>query len=168
MPKPHDENATLNPDESDGIDRRHFLRCMAWAGTGMLWTISGGIPRSARLGAEVPAKDGLFFIQISDSHIGFSKPANTDVTATFHTAISRINALSVQPAFLLHTGDISQLSKPSEFDTADQVLREARTGKTFYVPGEHDVSVDGGASYLQRYGKGTQRGREGGGWYSFD
>jgi Icc protein len=165
MSKTHDDAAIL---DNDGIDRRHFLRCMAWAGTGMLWTISGGIPRSARLGAEVPAKGGLFFIQISDSHIGFSKPANTDVTATLRTAISRINALPVQPAFLLHTGDISQLSKPSEFDTADQVLREARTGKTLFVPGEHDVGADGAASYLDRYGKGTQRGRVGGGWYSFD
>ena len=107
-------------------------------------------------------------MQISDSHIGFDKAANTDVTATLRAAIAKINALEVQPAFLLHTGDITQLSKPSEFDTADQVLREARTQKTFFVPGEHDVGVDAGASYLERYGKGTQRGREGGGWYSFD
>ena len=107
-------------------------------------------------------------MQISDSHIGFDKAANSDVTATLRAAIAKINALKVQPAFLLHTGDITQLSKPSEFDTADQVLREARTGRTFYVPGEHDVSVDGGASYLQRYGKGAQRTRDGGGWYSFD
>jgi Icc protein len=154
--------------DTDGIDRRNFLSCMAWVGTGLLWTINGGVPSSSRLGAEEPKKGGLFFMQISDSHIGFSKPANTDVTATLRQAIGKINALDVQPEFLLHTGDITQLSKPSEFDTADQVLREARTGKVFYVPGEHDVGVDGGASYLERYGKGTQRGREGGGWYSFD
>lgn len=154
--------------DSDGIDRRNFLSCMAWVGTGLLWTINGGVPSSSRLGAEEPAKGKLFFMQISDSHIGFSKPANTDVTATLRSAIRKINALPVQPEFLLHTGDITQLAKTSEFDTADQVLKEARTGKVFYVPGEHDVGVDGGASYLERYGKGTQRGREGGGWYSFD
>lgn len=154
--------------DADGIDRRNFLSCMAWVGTGLLWTINGGVPSSSRLGAETPGKGELFFMQISDSHIGFDKPANTDVTATLRAAITKINALKVQPAFLLHTGDITQLSKPSEFDTADQVLREARVQKTFYVPGEHDVSVDGGASYLERYGKFTQRGREGGGWYSFD
>src|SRR4029078_10450770 len=107
-------------------------------------------------------------IQMRDSHTGCTKPANTDVTATLRTAISRINALPVQPAFLLHTGDISQLSKPSEFDTADQVLRDARAGKTLFVPGEHDVGSDGAASYLERYGKDTQRGTNGGGWYSFD
>ena len=160
-----------DPDEAleaDGVDRRNFLSCMAWVGTGLLWTISGGVPRSSRLGAEEPRKGELFFMQISDSHIGFDKAANTDVTATLRAAIAKINGLEVQPEFLLHTGDITQLSKASEFDTADQVLREARTAKTFYVPGEHDVSVDGGASYLDRYGKGTQRGREGGGWYSFD
>lgn len=154
--------------DSDGLDRRNFLSCMAWVGTGLLWTVNGGVPRSSRLGAESPVKGQLFFMQISDSHIGFDKPANTDVTTTLRAAIAKINALPNRPAFLLHTGDISQLSKPSEFDTADQVLREARTGKTFYVPGEHDVSVDGGASYLERYGKGTQKGRDGGGWYSFD
>src|SRR6266513_1927005 len=154
--------------DADGVDRRNFLSCMAWVGTGLLWTISGGVPSSSRLGAQEPKKGELFFMQISDSHIGFDKPANTDVTATLRAAIAKINGLKVQPAFLLHTGDITQLSKSSEFDIADQVLREARTGKTFYVPGEHDVGVDGGASYLERYGKGTQRGRDGGGWYSFD
>ena len=162
---PSDTDGAL---DADGVDRRNFLSCMAWVGTGLLWTISGGVPRSSRLGAEEPRKGELFFMQISDSHIGFDKAANTDVTATLRAAIAKINGLKVQPAFLLHTGDITQLSKPSEFDTADQVLREARAAKTFYVPGEHDVSVDGGASYLDRYGKGTQRGREGGGWYSFD
>ncbi len=165
------KSSSNQPDaelDADGVDRRNFLGCMAWVGTGLLWTISGGVPSSARLGAQEPKKGELFFMQISDSHIGFDKPANTDVTATLRAAIAKINGLKVQPAFLLHTGDITQLSKSSEFDTADQVLREARTGKTFYVPGEHDVSVDGGASYLERYGKGTQRGREGGGWYSFD
>ena len=165
---PSDGTPSDNALDADGLDRRNFLSCMAWVGTGLMWTVNGGVPRSTRLGGEPPGKGQLFFMQISDSHIGFDKAANTDVTGTLRAAIGKINALPAQPAFLLHTGDITQLSKPSEFDTADQVLREARTGKTFYVPGEHDVSVDGGASYLQRYGEGTQRGREGGGWYSFD
>ncbi|MES2359666.1 MAG: cupredoxin domain-containing protein [Gemmatimonadota bacterium] len=173
LPDSREEFDPVNEEpSSDGVDRRHFLSCMAWAGTGMLWTLSGGIPRSSLLGAEsllkAKSKGDLFFMQISDSHIGFDKAANTDVTETMRAAIAKINALPVQPAFLLHTGDISHLSKPSEFDTADQVLLEARAGKTFFIPGEHDVSVDGGASYLDRYGKGTQRGRVGGGWYSFD
>ena len=165
---PGDSQAGDSALDADGLDRRNFLSCMAWVGTGLIWTMSGGIPSSSRLGAQLPKKGELFFMQISDSHIGFDKPANTDVTATLRAAIAQINALPAKPAFLLHTGDITQLSKPSEFDTADQVLREARTEKTFFVPGEHDVSVDGGASYLERYGKGTQRGRVGGGWYSFD
>jgi plastocyanin len=158
----------------DGIDRRGFLECMAWAGTGMLWTIKSGILSSTALGslgslnalgAEV-AKSDLFFVQISDSHIGFDKAANHDVTATLREAVSRINAMPRQPAFLLHTGDISQLSKPDEFDTAQQVIGTAKTttGRTFYVPGEHDVLGDNGRSYLQRYGKGAK----GAGWYSFD
>jgi Icc protein len=149
------------------VDRRGFLNCMAWAGTGMIWTMSGGVPRSSLLGAKPPAGD-LFFMQISDSHIGFNKAANADVTETMRAAIAKINALPTQPAFLIHTGDISQLSKSSEFDTADQVLREARVKDVFFVPGEHDVGVDNAASYLERYGKNAQRGRTGGGWHSFD
>src|SRR5215208_7769751 len=155
----------------DGVDRRGFLRCMAWAGTGMLWTISGGVLSSTGLGrggmpGAAAAKGELFFAQISDSHIGFNKAANQDVTATLQEAVDRLNALPRQPAFLLHTGDISQLSRPGEFDTAQQVIATARTttGRTFYVPGEHDVLGDNGAAYLKRYGKGTA----GGGWYSFD
>ena len=152
----------------DGIDRRGFLKCMAWAGTGAVWAMQGGVLRSVPLGRspELAAalKGELFFAQISDSHIGFSKEANPDVTATLQEAVDRLNRLSRPPAFVLHTGDISQLSKPTEFDTADQVIRGVRTEHVFYVPGEHDVLEDNGRQYLERYGKKTR----GDGWYSFD
>jgi len=153
----------------DGVDRRGFLKCMAWAGTGMLWTVSGGVLSSTSLGrwrgAGAPAPRGtLFFAQISDSHIGFSKAANPDVAATLGEAVARLNALPRRPAFVLHTGDITQLSKPAEFDTAQQLIGGIRTDRVFYVPGEHDVLEDDGRSYLDRYGKGTR----GAGWYSFD
>ena len=154
----------------DGVDRRGFLECMAWAGTGLLWTMVGGVPRSVSLSdlaARRHAKtQDLFFVQISDSHMGFDKAANGNVAGTFQAAIAKINALPVQPAFLLHTGDISHLSKPDEFDSVDQMVKDARStsGRVFYVPGEHDVLSDNGATYLQRYGKGTR----GTGWYSFD
>jgi Icc protein len=163
-------NQHLQHDHNhDGVDRRGFLTCMAWAGTGMLWAVNGGILSSASLGSfgwKGPAapKADLYFAQISDSHIGFSKEANPDVTSTLQLAVDRLNALPDRPAFVLHTGDISQLSKPTEFDTADQVIRGIRTGRVFYVPGEHDVLTDNGRGYLDRYGQGTQ----GGGWYSFD
>jgi plastocyanin len=158
----------------DGIDRRGFLRCMAWAGTGMLWVMRGGVLGSAALGAGAGMHDAvaqaagadLFFLQVSDSHIGFGREANPDVSATLQAAVDRINALPRRPAFLLHTGDISQLARPGEFDTAEQIIRGARTGtgRTFYVPGEHDVLGDHGAEYLRRHGRGTR----GGGWHSFD
>ncbi len=152
----------------DPIDRRGFLDCMRWAGTGLLWTMAGGVPASRLLAQnQAEADAGSFsFVQISDSHIGFSKPANTDVTATLKTAIDKVNAAQAKhPAdFILHTGDISHLSKPAEFDTAEQVIKGAKVDRTFYVPGEHDTSIDGGALYRERFGKGTP----GGGWYSFD
>ena len=152
------------PDRNgDGIDRRGFLKCMTWAGTAVVWTLEGGLATSRALGAP-EAGDGFTFVQISDSHIGFNKPANTDVTATLQAAIARINALPHTPEFIIHTGDLTHMSKPSEFDTLAQVLKSAKTGEIFYVPGEHDMLSDDGQSYLERFGKGTK----GSGWYSFD
>jgi Icc protein len=156
----------------DGVDRRGFLQCMAWAGTGMLYVMKSGILASLPIGsgvteaAQISKMDGIdfSFIQISDSHIGFNKEANPDVTATLQVAVDRINRAPARPEFLLHTGDISQLSKPSEFDTAEQVLKGANAEKIFYVPGEHDVLTDDGKQYMDRFGQGTQ----GKGYYSFD
>ncbi|HWD91083.1 MAG TPA: metallophosphoesterase [Verrucomicrobiae bacterium] len=156
--------------EHDGIDRRGFLKCMAWAGTGMLWTVTGGVLGSKILsptlagGAEIPMTSDFSFVQISDTHIGFNKPANPDVSGTLKRAIAKINALPQAPDFILHTGDLSHLSEPEEFDTLDQLLKTTKTGKVFYVPGEHDVISDGGKEYRNRYGKDTK----GDGWFSFD
>ena len=143
---------------------------MAWVGTGAVWTMAGGVLKGMPLGPGAAMNamphhgaGGLRFVQISDSHIGFDKPANTDVTVTLREAISKIKGQSEQPSFVLHTGDLTHLSKPSEFDTLQQVLSELSL-PIFYVPGEHDVLGDDGAGYLQRFGKGTQ----GAGWHSFD
>jgi 3',5'-cyclic-AMP phosphodiesterase len=153
----------------DGIDRRGFLKCMAWAGTGALLDVSGGVLRSQTLSragdlSKNLTPGDLSFVQISDSHIGFSKEANEDVLSTLKAAIDKINALPTPPAFILHTGDLTHLSKPEEFDALDQLLKSAKTDTIFYVPGEHDVLTDNGAIYLERYGKGTK----GAGWQSFD
>ena len=155
----------------DGIDRRNFLSCMAWAGTGLLWTMAGGVPTSklfAATGGKGGGKmnnpgSGFSFVQISDSHIGFNKPANQEVTATLKIALDKINALQTPPELLLHTGDITHSSKPGEFDTAQELIKTARVGETFYVPGEHDIATDDGAMYHERFGKQSQ----GRGWYSF-
>jgi 3',5'-cyclic AMP phosphodiesterase CpdA len=154
---------------NDGIDRRGFLKCMAWAGTGTLCVIKGGVLNSyafSGIGDLDPAemKGELSFAQISDSHMGFNKPANTDVVGTLKAAVGKINTLKVQPEFLLHTGDISHLSKPEEFDAVDQILKGANPKDVFYVPGEHDVLNDDGKQFLERYGKGSK----GAGWYSFE
>ena len=153
----------------DGIDRRGFLKCMAWAGTGALCVMKGGVLNSYGLGPFAAedagkAKGELSFAQISDSHMGFNKPANTDVVSTLKAAVDKLNALPAPPEFLLHTGDISHLSKPEEFDTVDQILKSAVAKDVFFVPGEHDVIGDDGKQYLERYGKNSH----GAGWYSFD
>ena len=150
------------------VSRRGMLQCLAWAGTGVLWTVSGGVPRTLGLIGEASAaeaaKGSLDFVQISDSHIGFHLPANPNPAGTLTEAIAKIKAMPTQPAFLIHTGDISHLSKEEEWDTADQIIKGANK-EVFYIPGEHDVAdVDNGKAYLARYGKKTQ----GRGWYSFD
>ena len=157
-------------DDEKFCDRRGFLQCMAWVGTGAMWTLAGGVLKGmpiekAARGAMThgAGMGGLRFVQISDSHIGFDKPANTDVTATLRAAVAKIKAAPEQPSFVLHTGDLTHLSKPAEFDLLQQVLSELSL-PVFYVPGEHDVLEDDGSSYLQRFGKNTQ----GAGWYSFD
>ncbi len=162
----------LAVDGGDGIDRRNFLGCMAWAGTGLLWTLSGGVPTSKLLaqttkgGANGAGKvEDFSFVQISDSHIGFNKGANPDVTGTLNKAIeraSRVPAGMKPPDFMIHTGDITQNSKAEEFDTAAQAIKSFKS-PVFYVPGEHDF-IDDGAQYKQRFGKGTV----GNGWYSYN
>lgn len=165
-----------NDHNDDGVDRRGFIKCMAWAGTGVLWLMSGGSLKAMSMSQLVDKntgglKDGVIlppgdftFAQISDSHIGFNKPANPDVVGTLQSAIGKLNAMPKAPSFVLHTGDLSHLAQADEFDTLDQVLKSVKTDKIFFVPGEHDVLNDNGKQYLDRYGKGTK----GNGWYSFD
>src|SRR5579864_2366531 len=153
----------IHDHNQDGLDRRGFLECMAWAGTGMLWSVAGGLLGSAVLPGRAAADDmggimgksSFSFVQISDSHIGFSKDANKDVVGTLKEAISRINALPQPPDFILHTGDLTHLSEAEEFDTLDQLLKSVKTQQIFYVPGEHDVTGDNGKLYLERFGKGS-------------
>ena len=153
--------------QHDGVDRRGFLKCMAWAGTGVVWVMSGGVPKAFAMTSldtlNEAQKNEVLFAQISDSHIGFSKAANQDVAATLQLAVDRLNAMPKAPALVLHTGDITQLSKAEEFDTADQIIKGIKTDKVFFVPGEHDVLSDNGAQYLRRYGRGNAKA-----WYSFD
>lgn len=171
--QPQDTSETEQPKAAinDGIDRRNFLSCMAWAGTGLLWTMAAGVPTSRLFAStavdpasnHAKAGSGFSFVQISDSHIGFNKAANQDVTGTLKLALGKINALQSTPDLLLHTGDITHSARPAEFDTAQQLIQTAKVGEQFYVPGEHDIASDDGAMYHERFGKGSQ----GKGWYSF-
>ena len=170
------ETIIITDHNDDGIDRAGFIKCMAWAGTGILWMMSGGVLQSYGMSQLIDKttgglKNGLLipkadfsFVQISDSHIGFNKAANADVLSTLQAAIAKINNMPAPPSFVLHTGDLSHLAQAEEFDLLDQSLKSVKTEKVFYVPGEHDVLNDNGKQYLARYGKGTR----GDGWYSFD
>ena len=156
----------MSHDHNHNPSRRHALECMVWAGTGVLWTMAGGVPTALGLlgTAQAAPATGFSFMQISDSHVGFDKPANPNALGTLKEGIAKINAMPTKPAFLLHTGDVTHLSKPAEFDNADQVINEARL-TVHYVPGEHDIiDPDQGKAYLDRYGKGSK----GAGYYSFD
>ena len=149
-----------------GPSRRKVLECMTWAGTGVLWTVAGGVPASLGMIDQALAAEtkGFTFLQISDSHMGFDKPANPNAKGTLEEAIGRVKALPARPAFMIHTGDISHLSKASEFDDAEKIISQARLD-VHYVPGEHDLLDDEqGKLYRERYGRGTK----GPGYYSFD
>jgi 3',5'-cyclic AMP phosphodiesterase CpdA len=149
----------------DGPNRRKVLECMTWVGTGVLWTISGGVPHSIGLIGEAAAAEtrGLTFAQISDSHVGFDKPANPNARGTLEEAIAKITALPDKPAFMIHTGDITHLSKEKEFDDADSIISQSRLD-VHYVPGEHDFLDPEQKLYRERYA----RAAKGAGWYSFD
>ncbi|MGY4471260.1 plastocyanin [Bradyrhizobium sp. LB9.1b] len=133
----------------------------------MLWTITGGVPRSLGIidsaQAATAAAPGMTFLQISDSHVGFDKPANPNALGTLEEAINKINAMPVKPSFMIHTGDITHLSKAAEFDNADRIISQSKLD-VHYVPGEHDFLDEEVKFYRERYGRGTK----GAGWYSFD
>lgn len=156
--------------EIENSERRKLLACMAWAGTGLLWTMKSGVLHANTLGSGSAQEGADFsFVQISDSHIGFHQEANPNVLATLQQAIDKINALPKPPSFLLHTGDVSHLSKPSEFDTAQQALKSIKAGAMFFTPGEHDTIGDDGAEFFKRFGKaGSGISGSGKGYYSFD
>ncbi|UPJ61027.1 metallophosphoesterase [Bradyrhizobium sp. 192] len=151
----------------DGVSRRKVLECMTWAGTGVLWTVTGGVPRSLGIidsaQAATAAAPGMTFLQISDSHVGFDKPANPNALGTLEEAVGKINAMPTKPSFMIHTGDITHLSKAAEFDNADRIISQSKLD-VHYVPGEHDFLDEEVKFYRERYGRGTK----GQGWYSFD
>src|ERR1700732_133927 len=152
-------------DRDAGMNRGKLLECMTWVGTGVLWTISGGVPHSLGIMGEAMAADakGLTFLQISDSHMGFDKAANPNARGTLEEAVGKIIALPQKPAFMIHTGDISHLSLESQFDDADRIISQSKLD-VHYVPGEHDFLDPEQKLYRDRYGRGTK----GAGWYSFD
>ena len=144
--------------------RRSALKCGLWAGAGILWEVSGGVPRALGLERDAEAATGDFiFAQVSDSHLGFKKQPNPDSVGTFREAIRRIEDLPVRPAFLIHTGDVSQLSKPAQFATAADII--GGTGlEAHFLPGEHDILDEDGSTFFEHFPTGAKTG----GWYSFD
>jgi 3',5'-cyclic-AMP phosphodiesterase len=156
-------------DDASRTSRRKVLSCMAWGSAGVLWTVAGGVPRAQALdhgsagAAQLAEASSFSFVQISDTHIGFNKQANPTPDATLKDALARIAVLNSRPAFMLHTGDVTHLSKPEQFDAADQIMKTAGL-ETFYVPGEHDNINDDGKAFFERFG----RAKNTDGWYSFD
>ncbi|MGC0154736.1 metallophosphoesterase family protein [Chromobacterium vaccinii] len=160
-----DEKDTTEQEGAPDAGRREALGCLAaWSGAALVWTMAGGVPR-ARAAGEMGADDGgLSFVQISDTHLGFHRDANPDVQGSLRRAIADINALTRPPAFVVHTGDVSHLSKPEEFDLGRQMFKEIRVDRVHTIPGEHDALDDGVSGYLKFFdhdGKGRA-------WYSFE
>jgi len=150
--------------------RRNALKCMAYGGVGTLFALTGGVFTPIELAVAAADKQGAarlgkpLFVQISDTHIGFSKDANPDVDGTLMQTIDLVNGMPEQPALIIHTGDITHLSKPAEFDLAQQLLSRLRTTELHTVPGEHDTTDPTVTEYFNRFGKASDNK----GYYSFD
>ncbi len=160
---------TPSEPAAEGVTRRGALNCLAWGGTGLLWTMAGGVPVASLLSGTAEAATGkaagaFRFVQISDTHIGFNKDANPDVAGSAQRAIDLINASASGAALVLHTGDITHLSKPAEFDNAAEILKGIKITDFHTVPGEHDVLDQNQTAFLDRYGQKSK----GKGYYSFD
>lgn len=158
---------TAESGDPNGMTRRQLLRHTAWFGAAVVLTVTGGEVISHINSQAAPAvadSYALRFVQISDSHIGFAGPANTAVTESFGEAINQVNALPNRPDFVIHTGDLTHLSTPAQFDQVKQMLNGLNTGHVLTVPGEHDSVDDTGQKYRQFFGAGAR----GNGWYSFD
>ena len=160
-----DEKDSTEQEGAPDAGRREALGCLAaWSGAALVWTMAGGVPRAQAAGAIGAGEGGLSFVQISDTHLGFHREANPDVQGSLRRAIADINALQRVPAFAVHTGDVSHLSKPEEFDLGRQMFNEIRVDRVHTIPGEHDALDDGVSGYLKFFdhdGKGKA-------WYSFD
>jgi 3',5'-cyclic AMP phosphodiesterase CpdA len=144
--------------------RRSALKCLAYGGAGTLFTLSAGVLTPTDLALAGEARDLPLFLQISDTHIGFNKEANPDVVGTLTRTIAMVNAMPRKPAMVIHTGDITHLSRPPEFDTAAQLLSQLNVTEIHTTPGEHDVLDTSVSEYFMRYGKASQDR----GYYSFD
>jgi 3',5'-cyclic AMP phosphodiesterase CpdA len=146
--------------------RRGALKCLAFGGAGTLFVMSGGVlaPIDLALGAPAAGVGRPLFVQISDTHIGFNKDANPDVAGTLKQTIALVNAMPTAPGMIIHTGDITHLSKPEQFDAAQQLLGTLKVSEIHTVPGEHDVTDGMGAEYFARFGKASNNK----GFYSFD
>src|SRR6202171_5396875 len=157
-------------DDQPLLSRRNALKCMAYGGAGTLFALSGGVLAPIDLVMAASDKQGAaklgrpLFVQISDTHIGFNKEANPDVNGTLRQTIDIVNGMADQPALIIHTGDITHLSKPAEFDLAQQMFARLRTTELHTVPGEHDTTDEGAAEYFKRFGKASANK----GYYSFD
>jgi 3',5'-cyclic AMP phosphodiesterase CpdA len=157
-------------DDQSLLSRRNALKCMAYGGAGTLFALSGGVFTPIDLAMAAGDKKGAaklgkpLFVQISDTHIGFNKEANPDVAGTLTQTIDIVNAMSEQPALIIHTGDITHLSKPAEFDLAQQLFTRLRTTELHTVPGEHDTTDATVTEYFNRFGKASNNK----GYYSFD
>jgi 3',5'-cyclic AMP phosphodiesterase CpdA len=152
------------------LSRRNALKCMAYGGAGTLFVLSGGVFSPINLAQAAEDKYGTaklgkpLFVQISDTHIGFAKDANPDVNGTLNQTIDLVNGMREQPALIIHTGDITHLSKAAEFDTAQQMFSRLRTTEMHTVPGEHDTTDATVTEYFNRFGKASDNQ----GYYSFD
>lgn len=142
---------------SHQLDRRDLLKL---AGLGGAAYASGLGPAFAQAGSP----EDFLFVQLTDTHWGYSGPANPEADKTLQRAVAAVNALERQPDFVVFTGDLTHTTD----DAAERRRRMARFKEIVaalrvrdvrFMPGEHDAALDRGAAYREFFGAAN---------YSFD
>jgi len=134
------------------IDRRQFLKLAGLGGV----VFASGLARGADPYAT--AQDEFFFVQLSDTHIGFQGAPNPDALSTLPKAIAAVNALETQPDFIVFTGDLTHTTDdPKErrrrLAQFKDMVGELKTRNIRFMPGEHDGSLDRSEAFKEAFGE---------------
>jgi len=138
------------------IDRRDFLK-LAGIGSAVFASGLGGLHDLTN--RALAAEDEFFFVQLSDTHWGFTGQAvNPDSTGTLKKAVEAVNNLKIQPDFIMFTGDLTHVTdddkdRRTRMSQFEDIVSALKVKNIRFMPGEHDAGLDEGAAFKEFFGK---------------